>query len=162
MIMCNCFCKLEALRWLPVQARTDYKLLTVCCHNFFSESDSSLAYFSDLSLCTPFPLPGSFILLQTHEYYVVTKTFSQRYFSYCAPKQWKSLPSDIRHTQSSHTFKTALKTLTYLPPAFLTTFILHARAHVRACMLLARNRERERDYRIIIFEVLMYTLLLIF
>ena len=31
-------------------------------------------------------------------------------FFYCAPKQWNSLPSDIRHIQSSHAFKTALET----------------------------------------------------
>ena len=30
-------------------------------------------------------------------------------FFYCGPKQWNSLPSDIRHIQSSHAFKTALK-----------------------------------------------------
>ena len=29
-------------------------------------------------------------------------------FSYCAPKQWNSLPSDISHMQSPHAFKTAL------------------------------------------------------
>ena len=31
-------------------------------------------------------------------------------FSYCASKQWDSLPSDIRHIKSSNAFKTALKT----------------------------------------------------
>ena len=36
---------LQALHWLPVQARIDYKLPTIC-HNFFS--DSSPAYLSDL------------------------------------------------------------------------------------------------------------------
>ena len=39
-----------------------------------------------------------------------TKTIGQRSFSYSAPKQWNSLPSDIRHIQSAHVFKTALKT----------------------------------------------------
>ena len=33
-----------------------------------------------------------------------------RSFFYCAPKQWNSLPSVIRHIQSSHAFKTGLKT----------------------------------------------------
>ena len=36
---------LQALHWLPVQARVDYKLSTIC-HSFFS--DSSSAYLSDL------------------------------------------------------------------------------------------------------------------
>ena len=53
---------LQALHWLPVQVRIDYKLSTIC-HNFFS--DSSPAYFSDFS-----PLPGSFTLLQTHRYFI--------------------------------------------------------------------------------------------
>ena len=42
---------------------------------------------------------------------VKPKTFSQCSFSYCAPKQWNSLPSNIPHIHSSHAFKTALKTL---------------------------------------------------
>ena len=44
--------------------------------------------------------------------HVRTKTFGQRCFSYCAPKQWNSLPSDSHHIhiQSSHAFKTMLKT----------------------------------------------------
>ena len=37
------------------------------------------------------------------------QAFGQRCFSYCAPKQWNSPPSDIRHIQSSHVFKTVLK-----------------------------------------------------
>ena len=46
---------LQALHWLPVQARTEYKLSSIC-HNFFSES--SPAYVSDLfTLYTPsYPL----------------------------------------------------------------------------------------------------------
>ena len=63
---------LQALHWLPVQARVDYKLSTVC-HNFFT--DSSPAYLSDLlTVYTPsrqlrssedtLPIP-----------YVKTKTF---------------------------------------------------------------------------------------
>ena len=43
-IVCSLF-SLQALRWLPVQARIDYKLSTVC-HNFFS--DPSPAHLSDL------------------------------------------------------------------------------------------------------------------
>ena len=34
-------------------------------------------------------------------------------FPYCVPKQWNSLPSNIRHIQSSDAFKTALKIYFY-------------------------------------------------
>ena len=34
-------------------------------------------------------------------------------FLFLAPKQWNSLPTDIRHIQSSHAFKTALQTRLY-------------------------------------------------
>ena len=40
---------LQALHWLLVQSRTDYKLSAIC-HNLFSDSS---AYFSDLSVYTP-------------------------------------------------------------------------------------------------------------
>ena len=52
---------LQAIHWLPVQARIDYKLSTIC-HNFFS--DRWLPISLTLSLCTP--LPGSLVLLHTH------------------------------------------------------------------------------------------------
>ena len=48
---------LQALHWLPVQARIDYKMSTIC-HNIFS--DSPPAYFSDLfTVCTPSTQPRS-------------------------------------------------------------------------------------------------------
>ena len=39
--------------------------------------------------------------------HIKRKTFGHRPVSYCAPKQWNSLPSDICHIQSSHAFKPA-------------------------------------------------------
>ena len=82
---------LQALRWLPVQARIDYKLSTIC-HDFFS--DSSHAYFSDfLTVYTPASQLRS--LADTEIFrvpHVRTKTFGQCRFSYCAPKQWKCAP----------------------------------------------------------------------
>ena len=66
------------------------------------------------SLCTP--LPGSFVLLQTCVYFVspmLKQTQSVNTFSYCAPKQWNSLPSNIRHVPSLHAFNSALKAQLY-------------------------------------------------
>ena len=56
---------LQALHWLPVQARVDYKLSTIC-HNFFSDSPS-LPTFLTFSLCTH--LPDNVVLLQTHGHF---------------------------------------------------------------------------------------------
>ena len=48
---------LQALHWLPVQARIDYKMSAIC-HNLFS--DSSPAYFSDpFTVYTPSTQPRS-------------------------------------------------------------------------------------------------------
>ena len=89
-------------RWpfrLPVQARIDNTLITIC-HNFFLDSISRLSYF--LSMYTPsrqlHSSADTRILGILH-----IKT------SYCAPMQWHSSPSYIRHTESSFAFKTALK-----------------------------------------------------
>ena len=97
---------------LPVQARVDYKLSTIC-HNFFS--GSSPAYLSGLlTLYTPSRQLRSSADTRTLRIpHVKTKTFGQRSVSYFAPKQWNSLPSDIRHIQSSRALKTVLKTHLY-------------------------------------------------
>ena len=81
---------LQSLHWLPAQAKIEYKLSTIC-HNSH--------------------LPGSFVLLQDTQMlriqHVETKTFGQRCYSYRAV--WSYLPSDIHHIQSSHDFRTVLK-----------------------------------------------------
>ena len=100
-IMCNVFCKLFL-------ARIDHSLQTIC-HRLFS--DSSPACFSELFtvyiLSTQLRSSADTHILPIP--HITTKTFGDSCFSYCAPKQWNSLPSHIRHIQSSHAFKTALK-----------------------------------------------------
>ena len=100
---------LQSLHWLPVQARIEYKLSTLC-HNFFS--NSSPVYFSDLlTVYTPSrQLRSSTDTRMLRIPSVRTKTFGHRCFSYNAPKQWNSLPTDLRHTETAPTFKRALKT----------------------------------------------------
>ena len=99
----------RTLHWLPIQARIEYKLSTLC-HSFFT--DTAPVYLSDLlrvyspsrqlrsstdsrTLCIP---------------YMRTNTFGHRSFFYAASSVWNSLPREIRHIQSSNAFKTALKT----------------------------------------------------
>ena len=102
---------LQALHWLPVQARIDYKLSTLC-HNFFS--DSAPAYLCDiLTVYIPSRQLRSYahaLILRIPP--VRTKTFGQHCFTCCAPKQRNSLPSDIRHIQFSYNYY-AFKTRLY-------------------------------------------------
>ena len=102
---------------------------------------------------------------------VKTKTFGQRRFSYHAPKQWNSLPSDIHHIQSSQAFKTKLTStknvitsdfkfcrLTCLPPPYPpslhVTFLLCVCVCVCVC---ERERERE-EYNIMTMSLLFLRL----
>ena len=74
---------LHSLHWLPVQARIDYKLLTIC-HNFFS--DSFPAYLSDLlTVYTPSrQLRSSADTRTLRVPHVKTQTFGQRSLLLCS------------------------------------------------------------------------------
>ena len=100
---------LISLHWLPIRARIDYKLASLC-HSFFS--NTSPAYFADLlSAYSPSrqlrSSSDSRILIVPK---VRTKTFGQCAFSFAASVIWNALPYDIRHIQSTSSFKIALKT----------------------------------------------------
>jgi hypothetical protein len=100
---------LRTLHWLPVQARIDYKL-SVLCHNFFT--DSCPSYLSDLlsSYSPSRQLRSSSDTRILSIPKVRTKAYGERSFSFCAPKQWNSLPAHIRHIPTTQAFKSALKT----------------------------------------------------
>ena len=105
---------LRTLHWLPIQARIDYKLSTIC-HNFFFSS-SSPAYISDiLSVYTPSrQLRSSADKHTLITPKIRTKTYGERAFAYAGPKQWNSLPLNIRQIDSTPAFKRALKTHLFL------------------------------------------------
>ena len=78
-------CLLEALHWLPIKARIEYKL-SVVCHLFFS--GKAPAYLSDI---LPVYIPSRDLrsssdlkLLRVPR--VNTRTFGQCSFSYAAPQ----------------------------------------------------------------------------
>ena len=100
---------LKSLHWLPIKARIDYKLASVC-HSFFCNTSPS--YLSDLlSVYTPSRHLRSSTDTRTLKIpNVRTKSYGHRSFSYAAPLVWNSLPRDIRHIDSTSTFRTALKT----------------------------------------------------
>ena len=159
---------LRTLHWLPIQARIEYKLSTVC-HSFFS--DTAPVYLSDLlrvyspsrQLCSSsdsrtFCIP-----------HIKTKTFGHRSFSHAAPSVSNSLPHDIRHIQSVTAFKTALEDSSVqilpllvkpvLPPPLSVNYITWLAVWcvcvcVYACVCVcvcvwereARGREREKEW----------------
>ena len=103
---------LISLHWLPIRARIDYKLSTLC-HSFFSHT--SPVYISTLlSVYSPSRQLRS---SSDSRVFVVpkvrTKAFGHRTFSYAAPTVWNSLPYEIRHLQTTSSFKSALKTFLF-------------------------------------------------
>ena len=100
---------LETLHWLPVTHHIQYKISTICFNSITGTT---------LSIC---PISFNLILQQdnydlhlTHEPLlpprVNTKTFGERSFSYAGPSVWNSLPQTLRHSDSTSSFKAALKT----------------------------------------------------
>ena len=99
---------LRTLHWLPIHARIEYKLLTLC-HSFFS--DTTPVYQSDL---LPVYSPSRQLSASSDSRtlripHIKTKIFGHHSFSHAAPV-WNSLPHSIRHISSATAFKTALKT----------------------------------------------------
>ena len=91
---------LLAFHGLLVQAITDDKLSI----SVTTSSPTHLLRVSLTLLCIA--LPGSFILLQTHKYFVSPMLEQKPLANAVSPT---ALPSDICHIQSSHPFKIALK-----------------------------------------------------
>ena len=94
---------LRILHWLPIQARIEYKLSTLC-HSFFS--DTAPVYLSDLL----FVYSPSRQLRSSSDSrnlgipHIKTKTFRHRSSSHAVPSVRNFLPHDIRRTQSVTAF----------------------------------------------------------
>ena len=100
---------LQSLHWLPVVARIQYKVNSL---SYVSLFDSGPVYLSDLQkIYTP-----SRRLRSSADSRILciprtkTKTFGERSFAYQSPFLWNSLPSAIRHSSSTISFRKALKT----------------------------------------------------
>ena len=93
---------LRTLHWLPIQARIEYKLSTLC--HFVYLSDLLRVYSPSRQLRSS---SDSRTLRIPH---MKTKTFGHCSFSHAAPSVWNSLPHESRHIHSTTAFKTALKT----------------------------------------------------
>ena len=102
---------LETLHWLPVTHRIQYKILSIC-FSFISGSGTASQYLSDLPQSyTPARQLRSASDTRTFvNPRVNTKTFGERSFSYAGPSVWNNLPQTFRHSDSTSSFKAALKT----------------------------------------------------
>ena len=94
---------LATLHWLPVTHRIQYKVSTIC---FNSISGTAPQYLSDL--LQPYTPASDTRTLVTPR--VNTKTFGERSFSYAGPSVWNNFPQTLRHSDSTFSFKAALKT----------------------------------------------------
>ena len=106
---------LKELHWLPVQARIEYKLLTLtfkCVH------DKAPTYLSELVLRHVPSRPGLRSLNNVSLFVPKTisradKSTADRAFSLSAPKLWNTLPPEIRNTRTIIDFKRKLKTFLF-------------------------------------------------
>ena len=100
---------LRELHWLPVEQRITYKLLLLTYKSLTNQGPS---YLSDLlNLYVPsrqLRSSDDSRRLQIPSYHL--KTLGYRSFSHQAAKLWNSLPYSLRHSVSTSSFKTALKT----------------------------------------------------
>jgi hypothetical protein len=100
---------LRTLHWLPVRARIDHKLASLCYKCL--HCDTIPPYLADL--ITPYvpqkSLRSQSALLLTVPS-VSLKSFGERSFAFAGPKTWNSLPLEIRKSTTLTTFKSKLKT----------------------------------------------------
>ena len=100
---------LHSLHWLPVSSRIEYKLSTLV---FSAVSGTGPAYLSELlQLYTPsrqLRCSSDTRIFRTP--IVRTKTYGERSFLYKAPRVWNDLPHMLRHSTTTTSLKSGLKT----------------------------------------------------
>ena len=100
---------LRTLHWLPVKARTQYKIACLCFQCIYQ--NSMPPYISDL--LRPYCPSRMLHSLDTSLLTVPRlslETFGKRSFSVFGPTVWNSLPLSLRKTQCFTAFQTKLKT----------------------------------------------------
>ena len=103
---------LRTLHWLPVKARIEYKIATLCFQCIYT--DTMPGYLSDL---VPMYRPARALRSQDTSLLVVPRykleTYGKRSFAVFGPTVWNSLPPTLRLNQSLTTFKKHLKTFLF-------------------------------------------------
>ena len=99
---------LKDLHWLPVKQRIIFKILLL---TYRALHGNAPAYLSEL--LTPYTQERA-LRSSTQSLLAVPKTrlksYGDRSFASAAPREWNSLPVDIRQSPSLQSFKTSLKT----------------------------------------------------
>ena len=100
---------LHSLHWLSINQRINYKLSSL---SFSVVTGTAPQYLSELLhiYTSSRQLRSSTDTRQFRVPFFRTKSNGQRSFSYQAPTVWNDLPAAVRHSASSTTFKSALKT----------------------------------------------------
>ena len=102
---------LKNLHWLPVKLRITFKILLLTYKILNGQSPSYLT--SLISSYKPVRSLRSSDLLLLQVPNVMTATYGQRTFSYCAPKLWNSLPKFLKESETVTIFKKKLKTFLF-------------------------------------------------
>ena len=99
---------LQQLHWLPIKYRIQLKIMTVV---YKTVHNAAPEYICDLieSKQSKYSL-SSVNGINLRERRSHLKTCGDRAFSMCAPKLWKSLPSEVRTSETVDLFKKRLKT----------------------------------------------------
>ncbi|KAF7657954.1 hypothetical protein LDENG_00020060 [Lucifuga dentata] len=101
---------LASLHWLPVQLRTDFKILIT----FKARLGLAPSYICDMLI--PYELARSLRSSGSNLLTIANsnlKTKGDQAFAVRAPNLWNDLPEDLRHAKSVSAFKSQLKTHFY-------------------------------------------------
>lgn len=104
---------LKNLHWLPVKQRVEYKLCLLIHKVSIGQAPE---YMSDMVTTCSSVSSLSRLRSSTSGDYIIPRTIrklGERAFSVSAPSLWNSLPSDIKLTKCTTTFKKLLKTHLY-------------------------------------------------
>ena len=102
---------LKNLHWLPIKSRITFKILLLTYKILNGQSPSYLT--SLISSYKPVRSLRSSDHLLLRVPNVMTATYGQRTFSYCAPKLWNSLPKSLKESETVTIFKKKLKTFLF-------------------------------------------------
>ena len=102
---------LKNLHWLPIKSRITFKILLLTYKILNGQSPSYLT--SLISSYKPVRSLRSSDHLCVRVPNVMTATYGQRTFSYCAPKLWNSLPKSLKESETVTIFKKKLKTFLF-------------------------------------------------
>ena len=103
---------LQSLHWLPVSARIEYKLASICYNCVHGSAPvylKSLVNSKQQQERYRLRSSSDTTALQDHPANS-KKTLGDRCFSHAAPTVWKAVPVEIREASSSDSFKRSLKT----------------------------------------------------